>query len=125
MGAYMNRAIGLAKIALTTGDTRVGFLGGTRGKIIAEGVEAVKRMMDVSAHAERFAIRNACLALRTLDLSGCVLYTTVGGISSKSCSPERSAVFGLGTANRHKCWSFGVGVYGSTVSVRGNARLTS
>ena len=74
--AYMNRAIALAKIALTNGDTPVGSLVVRERKIIAEGIESVKTTMDVSAHAELIAIRNACLALRTLDLSGCVLYTT-------------------------------------------------
>lgn len=74
--AYMKRAIALAKIALTNGDTPVGSLVVHRRKIIAEGVEAVKKEMDVSAHAELIAIRDACLALRTFDLSGCVLYTT-------------------------------------------------
>jgi tRNA(adenine34) deaminase len=74
--AYMNRAIALAKIALTNGDTPVGSLVVRERKIVAEGIEAVKTTMDVSAHAELIAIRNACLALRTLDLSGCILYTT-------------------------------------------------
>jgi len=74
--AYMRRAIALARIALTNGDTPVGSLVVCERKIIAEGVEAVKKTMDVSAHAELIAIRNACLALRTLDLSVCVLYTT-------------------------------------------------
>jgi hypothetical protein len=32
--------------------------------------------MDISGHAELIAIRNACSALQTLDLSGCTLYTT-------------------------------------------------
>lgn len=74
--AFMNKAIALAKIALTKGDTPVGSLVVRERKIIAEGLEAVKTTMDVSAHAELIAIRNACFALRTLDLSGCVLYTT-------------------------------------------------
>ena len=74
--AYMNRAIALAKIALTHGDTPVGALVVREGKIIAEGIEAVRQRIDVSAHAELIAIQNACSALRSLDLSGCVLYTT-------------------------------------------------
>ena len=72
----MRRAIALAEIALRNGDTPVGSLVVRETMIIAEGVEAVKKEMDVSAHAELIAIRNACLALQTLDLSGCVLYTT-------------------------------------------------
>jgi tRNA(adenine34) deaminase len=45
-------------------------------KIIAEGIESVKTQMDVSGHAELIAIRNACFALQTFDLSGCMLCTT-------------------------------------------------
>jgi len=74
--AYMRRAIALARIALANGDTPVGSLVVHKRKIIAEGVEAVKKQMDVSGHAELIAIRNACSALRTFDLSGCILCTT-------------------------------------------------
>ena len=44
------------------------------GKLIAEEVESVKETMDVAAYAELIFIRNACFALGTFDLSGCVLY---------------------------------------------------
>jgi len=73
---YMRRAIAYARVALTNGDTPVGSLVVREGKVIAEGVESVKKKMDISAHAELISIRNACFALGTFDLSGCVLYTT-------------------------------------------------
>ena len=73
---YMRRAIALAKIALANGDTPVGSLVVHKRKIIAEGFEAVKQHLDVSGHAELIAIRNACSALQTFDLSGCTLCTT-------------------------------------------------
>jgi tRNA(adenine34) deaminase len=41
------------------------------------GIEAVKARSDPTAHAEIEALRSACEILRTLDLSGCVLYTNV------------------------------------------------
>lgn len=72
----MRRAIALARIALANGDTPAGSLVVLKKKIIAEGVEAVKKQMDVSGHAELIAIRNACSALRTFDLSGCIVCTT-------------------------------------------------
>ncbi len=72
----MRRAIAYARVALTNGDTPVGSLAVREGKVIAEGVESVKKKMDISAHAELIFIRNACFALRTFDLSGSVLYTT-------------------------------------------------
>ena len=73
---YMRRAIALARIALANGDTPVGSLVVHKRKIIGEGFEAVKKHMDVSGHAELIAIRNACSALQTFDLSGCTLYST-------------------------------------------------
>jgi len=73
---YMRRAIELAKIARAKGDTAVGSLIVHNSEIVAEGSEAVKAQMDISAHAEMIAIQQACRALATFDLSGCVLYTT-------------------------------------------------
>ena len=72
----MRRAIALARIALANGDTPVGSLVVDKYRIIGEGFEAVKKYMDVSGHAELIAIRNACSALQTFDLSGCTLYST-------------------------------------------------
>ena len=40
-------------------------------------VHAVSQEMDVTAHAEVRAIRAACRQLHTIDLSGCVLYSTL------------------------------------------------
>lgn len=74
--AYMKRAIELAKRALGRGDTPVGSLVVRNGEVIAEGSEAVKAQMDVSAHAELIAVRDACRTLGTFDLSACTLYTT-------------------------------------------------
>jgi tRNA(adenine34) deaminase len=73
---YMRRAIALARIAGANGDTPAGSVVVNKGRIITEGFEAVKKHMDISGHAELIAIRNACSALQTLDLSGCTLYTT-------------------------------------------------
>jgi tRNA(adenine34) deaminase len=72
----MRRAIALARIAGANGDTPVGSLVVQKRRIISEGFEAVRTHMDISGHAELIAIRNACSALQTLDLSGCTLYTT-------------------------------------------------
>ncbi len=74
--AYTRRAIALARIALANGDTPVGSLVVRRRKIIGQGFEAVGKQMDVSGHAELIAIRNACSALQTFDLSDCTLYST-------------------------------------------------
>lgn len=43
---------------------------------VFEGVNRVTANLDPSAHAEVTAIRNACQALGTFDLSGATLYTS-------------------------------------------------
>ncbi|HET8668501.1 MAG TPA: nucleoside deaminase [Terriglobales bacterium] len=73
---YMWRCIELARMARQAGDTPVGSLIVRDAKVIAEGIEAIKARRDITAHAEIEAIRNACQALGSLDLRGCILYTT-------------------------------------------------
>ena len=46
------------------------------GKVIAEASNTVTVDNDPTAHAEVNAIRKACTALGTFDLSGCELYTS-------------------------------------------------
>lgn len=45
------------------------------GRLAGEAGNTVARDMDPSAHAEVNAIRSACVRLKTVDLSGCTLYT--------------------------------------------------
>src|SRR5262245_57496685 len=44
------------------------------GRIIATGVNQVTSILDPTAHAEIVAIRQACLALGTFELTGCEIY---------------------------------------------------
>ena len=46
------------------------------GKVICAVHNQVWKTTDISAHAEIVAIREACRKLRTIDLSGCVIYST-------------------------------------------------
>lgn len=58
------------------------------GQIIARGANCVTRTNDPTAHAEVVAIREACRALGTFDLSGCEIYT-----SCEPCPMCLSAIY--------------------------------
>jgi tRNA(adenine34) deaminase len=73
----MRQCLDLARVALEKGDSPVGSLIVKDGRVVARGIEAVKARSDPTAHAEIEALRSACERLRTLDLSGSVLYTNV------------------------------------------------
>lgn len=73
---HMREAIALARRALAAGDTPVGSLIIRNGVVVGEGIESVRALHDVAGHAELIALRDACRALDTSDLSGCALYTT-------------------------------------------------
>lgn len=75
--AYMQRCLELARRALAAGDVPVGALVVREGRVVGEGCERTRATLDPAAHAEVEALRAACRALGTLDLTGATLYTTV------------------------------------------------
>ena len=72
----MERCIELARQALERGDHPFGSVLVRDGAIFAEGRNRVNTKMDPMAHAESEAIREACKALETLDLSGTTIYAS-------------------------------------------------
>lgn len=78
MNEYMKKAKENADIGITNDDG--GPFGAVivdnNGNIIANGNNRVLKDKDPTAHAEIVAIRKACKDLNTIDLSGCVLYTS-------------------------------------------------
>ncbi len=74
---HMRRCIELAGRALDAGDVPVGAIVVRGDQVVGEGWERMHADLDPAAHAEVVALRAACEALGTLDLSGCTLYTTV------------------------------------------------
>lgn len=58
------------------------------GQVIAKSGNRVTSTNDPTAHAEVSAIRLACTALETFDLSGCVIYT-----SCEPCPMCLSAIY--------------------------------
>ena len=74
---FMRHALRLARIARERGDTPVGSVLVCEGHIVGEGIEAVRADKDLTAHAEVKAMQEASRSLKTLDLAGCTLLTTV------------------------------------------------
>lgn len=74
---FMQRAIALAVDNVQSGaGGPFGAVVVKDGRIVAEGVNRVTQSNDPSAHAEIVAIREACRALNTFQLTGCEIYTS-------------------------------------------------
>ena len=74
---YMSLALTRARAAGEKGNRPVASLIVRDGKVIGAGENTAFTDFDPSAHAEIAAIREACSGLRTTDLAGAVLYTTI------------------------------------------------
>ncbi len=85
---FMSRAIELSLDNIKNGGGPFGAVIVKDGKIVAEGSNKVTINNDPTAHAEVNAIRNACQALGTFDLSGCEIYT-----SCEPCPMCLSAIY--------------------------------
>jgi guanine deaminase len=86
---HMRRAIALSLEMMRSG--RGGPFGAVivrDGQIIAEGSNEVTSSNDPTAHAEIVAVRRACHALQTFDLTGCEIYT-----SCEPCPMCLSAIY--------------------------------
>jgi guanine deaminase len=73
---YMRLAIAAARRGIAAGQTPFGAVVVRDGSVVAEAHNCVWLTGDPTAHAEVVAIRQAAQALRTIDLSGSVMYTT-------------------------------------------------
>lgn len=86
---YMREAVQLAEQGMRSG--RGGPFGCVvvrRGEIVGRGSNRVTSTNDPSAHAEVVAIRDACTALQTFQLTDCELYT-----SCEPCPMCLSAIY--------------------------------
>lgn len=72
----MAEAIAVARQGIAAGQSPFGAAVARQGDIVAAAHNTVWASGDPTAHAEVNAIRAAAAALGTIDLSGCVLYTT-------------------------------------------------
>ncbi|MFQ6088663.1 MAG: nucleoside deaminase [Candidatus Methanofastidiosia archaeon] len=73
---FMRLAIDKAREGIRNGQTPFGACIVKDGKIISCVHNMVWESTDITAHAEIYVIRDACKKLNTIDLSGCVIYST-------------------------------------------------
>ena len=73
----MTMALDDARTAGRAGNRPIASLIVRDGEILAAGRNTMFSDFDPSAHAEIAAVRAACSRLKTLDLSGATLYTTI------------------------------------------------
>jgi tRNA(Arg) A34 adenosine deaminase TadA len=86
---HMRRAIALSLEMMRSGKGGpFGAVVARDGTIVAEGFNQVTSNNDPTAHAEVVAIRLACQALGTFDLTGCEIYT-----SCEPCPMCLSAIY--------------------------------
>jgi len=72
----MRLAIDKAKQGIEKGQTPFGVCIIKKEEVISCVHNIVWESIDITAHAEIHAIREACKKLNTVDLSGCVMYST-------------------------------------------------
>ena len=73
---FMQMAIDKAKGGIDNGQSPFGACIVKDGKVIACEHNIVLESTDITAHAEIHAIRNACISLDNIELSGCTIYST-------------------------------------------------
>jgi len=74
--SFMRRAIAKAREGVRKGQTPFGACIAKDGRVVCLAHNTVWEDVDSTAHAEVNAIRKACKKLKTIDLSGCVIYST-------------------------------------------------
>lgn len=73
---YMQSAIEIARAGIAAGQSPFGAVIVREDKVVAAAHNTVWSTTDITAHAEVNAIRAACRDLKTVDLSGCEMFTT-------------------------------------------------
>ncbi len=72
----MRLAIDKAREGVASGQSPFGACIARAGEVVSCEHNVVWQTTDITAHAEIHAIREACRKLGTIDLSGCVIYST-------------------------------------------------
>ncbi len=74
--SFMRQAIAMAERGVRAGQTPFGAVIVRGSRVVARAHNGVWRTTDSTAHAEVRCIRLACRNLQTVDLSGCIIYST-------------------------------------------------
>jgi tRNA(Arg) A34 adenosine deaminase TadA len=83
---YLKLAIEKSEESVAKGGFPAGVVIVKGGEIVATGISVGNKLHDPTSHGEIAAIREVCKKLKTSDLSGCVLYSSL-----ESCSMCLSA----------------------------------
>ena len=89
---FMMIAIEEARKGVDEGQLPFGACIVKNGKVVSLGHNTVVGTMDITAHAEMNAIREACKKLAKSDLSGCILYATCEPCSMCRGASERAKI---------------------------------
>ncbi|HLQ73216.1 MAG TPA: nucleoside deaminase [Bacillota bacterium] len=100
MDEFMRRAVQLAVDNVKNGGEPFGAVLVKDGEIVAEGINETHQTFDISGHAEMLAIRRAQESLKTLDLSGYVMYA-----SGEPCPMCLGAMYMSGITEGYYCAS--------------------
>lgn len=73
---FMRLAIEAAKQGRQKGEMPFGACIVRHGQIVTTVHNVAQERTDITAHAEMYAIQEACRLLKTLDLSGCTIYAS-------------------------------------------------
>ncbi len=74
---FLQKAIMKAKESVAQGGFPAGAIVVKNGEIVGEGVSVGNKLNDPTSHGEMASIREACKNLKTSDLSGSILYTSM------------------------------------------------
>jgi len=98
----MSLAIEQARAGIAAGQSPFGAVVVRGDRLVAAGHNEVWKRTDPTAHAEVVAVQRAAAALKTIDLSGCVIYTT--------CEPCPMCAAAIHWARLDEC------VFGATIA---------
>lgn len=123
----MRLAIDTARKGIRRGQSPFGAIIVRKSRVIVRAHNAVWLTVDSTAHAEVRAIRAACRHLRTIDLSGCTIYSTCEPcpMCFAACHWARldAVVYGASIADAARCGFSELDVSNEEMKRKGGSRI--